>query len=284
MIFFARLHGLGAREAKCRAGELLEAVGLADSARVPVGCYSHGMQKRLSVARALLVHPALLLVDEATHDLDPAGAGSSPDAGRAARRARDRGAVDDSAGRGDPRLRPQRQLPVQGNCLLQRNGGGAHRPRSFSALRGQYPHGIRYGLLTRSGCSARWEQRHRSPLEQTALDTSCSSPRRTSNAFGSAIARLAEAGFLVTPAVRSRPRSKAPSWRSRQRSDRERAHRIREGVGFVRRDLRIMLSYRMAAVGELTGVAGSSHRVLVRRAAHRPLALAELRRHTRRLP
>ena len=32
------------------------------------------MQKRLSVARALIVDPAVLLVDEATHDLDPEAA------------------------------------------------------------------------------------------------------------------------------------------------------------------------------------------------------------------
>jgi ABC-2 type transport system ATP-binding protein len=36
--------------------------------------YSHGMQKRLSFARALVHHPAVLLVDEATHDLDPVAA------------------------------------------------------------------------------------------------------------------------------------------------------------------------------------------------------------------
>ena len=49
-------------------------MGLEDSARVRVGVYSHGMQKRLAVARALLVDPAVLLVDEATHDLDPEAA------------------------------------------------------------------------------------------------------------------------------------------------------------------------------------------------------------------
>jgi ABC-2 type transport system ATP-binding protein len=74
LVFFARLHGMTRREALERAGEVLEHVGLADSAEVRVGEYSHGMQKRLSIARALLAHPRVLLVDEATHDLDPEGA------------------------------------------------------------------------------------------------------------------------------------------------------------------------------------------------------------------
>jgi ABC-2 type transport system ATP-binding protein len=74
LLFFARLHGFGRRDATRRSLELLERVGLADAARKPVGLYSHGMQKRLSVARALLADPPILLVDEATHDLDPEGA------------------------------------------------------------------------------------------------------------------------------------------------------------------------------------------------------------------
>ena len=74
LAFFARLHGLRRREAFARAFEVLEQVGLADAARVRVGVYSHGMQQRLSVARALLTDPPVLLVDEATHDLDPVGA------------------------------------------------------------------------------------------------------------------------------------------------------------------------------------------------------------------
>jgi ABC-2 type transport system ATP-binding protein len=74
LIFFARLYGLRLREARRRAREVLDWVGLADVAKRPVGRCSHGMQKRLSVARALLVRPELLLVDEATHDLDPEGA------------------------------------------------------------------------------------------------------------------------------------------------------------------------------------------------------------------
>jgi ABC-2 type transport system ATP-binding protein len=39
-----------------------------------VGKYSQGMQKRLAIARALLTDPVVLLVDEATHNLDPQGA------------------------------------------------------------------------------------------------------------------------------------------------------------------------------------------------------------------
>jgi ABC-2 type transport system ATP-binding protein len=74
LVFFARMQGFRHSAAKGRAHELLEAVGLESAAMRRVGEYSHGMQKRLSVARALLAAPSLLLVDEATHDLDPAGA------------------------------------------------------------------------------------------------------------------------------------------------------------------------------------------------------------------
>ena len=74
LIFFARLHGLRLRAAKRRSREVLEQVGLGEVAGRPVGRCSHGMQKRLAVARALLVEPQILLVDEATHDLDPEGA------------------------------------------------------------------------------------------------------------------------------------------------------------------------------------------------------------------
>jgi ABC-type multidrug transport system ATPase subunit len=73
LVFFARLQGFSKRAAFTKAEETLAAVGLADAARTRVGLYSHGMQKRLSVARALLTDPKVLLVDEATHDLDPEG-------------------------------------------------------------------------------------------------------------------------------------------------------------------------------------------------------------------
>jgi len=70
--FFARLHALPRRDRTARTLTTLERVGLADSAHRPVSTYSHGMQKRLSLARALLMNPSVMLIDEATHDLDPA--------------------------------------------------------------------------------------------------------------------------------------------------------------------------------------------------------------------
>lgn len=74
LLFFGRLQGLSKSRALTRARETLELVGLTDAARKRAGSYSHGMQKRLAIARALLMEPPILLVDEATHDLDPAGA------------------------------------------------------------------------------------------------------------------------------------------------------------------------------------------------------------------
>lgn len=74
LVFFGRMYGMRRQAAFERAREALEQVELTDAARRPVGEYSHGMQKRLSVARALLTKPPVLFVDEATHDLDPDGA------------------------------------------------------------------------------------------------------------------------------------------------------------------------------------------------------------------
>ena len=71
LVFFGRLSGLTKRRARTRAAEVLEAVDLTEAAGRRVGLYSHGMQKRLAVARALMTEPRILYVDEATHDLDP---------------------------------------------------------------------------------------------------------------------------------------------------------------------------------------------------------------------
>jgi ABC-2 type transport system ATP-binding protein len=74
LVFFARMHGLRRKEAFARAREVLDLVELPEAAELRVGAYSHGMVKRLSIARSLLTDPEILLVDEATHDLDPEGA------------------------------------------------------------------------------------------------------------------------------------------------------------------------------------------------------------------
>jgi ABC-type multidrug transport system ATPase subunit len=74
LIFFGRLQGLPRRTAAVRARELLERVGLENDGRARVGEFSQGMERRLAIARALLSKPRVLLVDEATHDLDPLGA------------------------------------------------------------------------------------------------------------------------------------------------------------------------------------------------------------------
>jgi ABC-2 type transport system ATP-binding protein len=80
LAFFAALHGMRRHQASEHAAELLNLVGLSDAAGRPVSAYSSGMRARLSLARALLGEPPLLLLDEPTRSVDPAAASGFRDA------------------------------------------------------------------------------------------------------------------------------------------------------------------------------------------------------------
>jgi ABC-2 type transport system ATP-binding protein len=64
---------LDRRDSAGRIDEVLDQVDLADRARSRVGEYSYGMVQRLGVAAALMRSPRLLILDEPTNGLDPAG-------------------------------------------------------------------------------------------------------------------------------------------------------------------------------------------------------------------
>jgi ABC-type multidrug transport system ATPase subunit len=72
--FFCALHGLARKPAERQAAELLDTVGLSAAADRPVRGYSSGMRARLSLARALIGSPPVLLLDEPTRALDPIAA------------------------------------------------------------------------------------------------------------------------------------------------------------------------------------------------------------------
>jgi len=71
MIVFGRLLGLSHRAAKAKGVELLEAFGLAEAAKRPVGKFSGGMRRRLDLASSLIAQPPLIFLDEPTTGLDP---------------------------------------------------------------------------------------------------------------------------------------------------------------------------------------------------------------------
>ncbi len=68
LAFFGRIYGVP--ELKERVSEQLRAVGLADEGSRPVREYSRGMKQRLTIARALLPRPDVLLLDEPFTGLD----------------------------------------------------------------------------------------------------------------------------------------------------------------------------------------------------------------------
>lgn len=74
VVFAARLYGLADPHAAARAA--LDAIRIGDRANAPVRTLSRGLQQRVSIARATVHGPAVVLLDEPYAGLDDAGAGA----------------------------------------------------------------------------------------------------------------------------------------------------------------------------------------------------------------
>lgn len=71
--FYGSLCGMRGEKLRTRADEMLALTGLEDAAKRRVGGYSKGMLQRLGLAQALIHEPRLLVLDEPTAGVDPAG-------------------------------------------------------------------------------------------------------------------------------------------------------------------------------------------------------------------
>jgi ABC-2 type transport system ATP-binding protein len=70
LVFHARLYNVPPRKRAARIAEVLDLVGLTARQHDRVGSYSGGMQRRLALARALLTHPDVVVLDEPTLGVD----------------------------------------------------------------------------------------------------------------------------------------------------------------------------------------------------------------------
>ena len=73
LVYTALLNGLSKREAEEKAKELMQRVGLSEQANKKTGKYSRGMRQRLGLADVLIKNPEIIILDEPTSGIDPAG-------------------------------------------------------------------------------------------------------------------------------------------------------------------------------------------------------------------
>lgn len=73
LCYTAQLNGLSAAVAKEKAVRLMERVGLSEQLQKKTGKYSKGMRQRLGLADVLIKNPEVIILDEPTSGIDPAG-------------------------------------------------------------------------------------------------------------------------------------------------------------------------------------------------------------------
>ena len=73
LLIHGMLYNMSRPAIRTRMRELIEFAGLTDSAHRPVSTYSGGMKRRLSIARAMMHEPKVVLLDEPTVGLDAHG-------------------------------------------------------------------------------------------------------------------------------------------------------------------------------------------------------------------
>jgi ABC-2 type transport system ATP-binding protein len=73
VVHLARMSGLPSAVARERTADTLRHVGLYEERYRPIGGYSTGMKQRVKLAQAIVHDPKLVLLDEPTNGLDPAG-------------------------------------------------------------------------------------------------------------------------------------------------------------------------------------------------------------------